>query len=437
MNDKQENYSYTLTTLSPLHIGTGEEMPPIEFYIDETQNRIIVPDLQKVFEEIRDEKQIKRVVEDISKNSNNTLDRVLKVVKLSEKNWSYATKALNNSKLYSYALSQIKIDESKNVQSKTQVPKNLKLFIKNSNYQSYIPGSSIKGALRMAWLYEQCSKKQNKEILKEVLRDSIKESEEETKRKNRDEKNVNQTTRIADANINRQFVVGKPQPPIRHGEMSNYDFFRALQVSDTNAVDNDKSMGIVIERILTATVGLSGVTEKSVNSIFDGRRSFLEIISSETSFIGRISFNQNLLKSVEIKEKLGWAGFPDFSIEKLCKAVNLFARDVCNWEAGYFWSLKQTTSCNTEKIFKAYEKLTKMINDAPANTAYLSLGHGSGWHKFTLGTLLIRNPEMRELLNEFGIDGSYRHPKTRKLPMESEFVAGQVFGWVKIEFEKI
>lgn len=436
MNDKQENYSYTLTTLSPLHIGTGEEMPPIEFYIDEKQNQIIVPDLQKVFEEIRDEKQIKQLVENISKNSNNTLDRVLKTVKLSEKNWSYATKALNNSKLYSYALSQIKADESKNVQSKTQVPKNLKLFIKNSNYQSYIPGSSIKGALRNAWLYEQCCKKQNKEILKEVLKSSIKESEEQTKRNNRDEKNINQTTRIADANINKQFVVGKPQMPIRPGEVSNYDFFRALQVTDTNAVDNDKSMGIVIERILTATVGLSGVTEKSVNSVFDGRRSFLEVISSGTNFKGKISFKQNLLNSVEIREKLGWTDFSAFSIEKLCKSINWFARNICRWEEGYFWSLKQSSNCNTEKIFQLYKNLTKLITEAPPNTAYLSLGHGSGWHKFTIGTLLISNQEMRDLLTEFGIDGNYRYPKTRKLPMESDFIAGQAFGWVKIEFEK-
>ncbi|KAF0193788.1 MAG: hypothetical protein FD167_5922 [bacterium] len=41
-------YDYTLTTLSPVHIGTGEEILPIEYYLDIPNQRVIIPDWEQM-----------------------------------------------------------------------------------------------------------------------------------------------------------------------------------------------------------------------------------------------------------------------------------------------------------------------------------------------------------------------------------------------------
>ena len=46
MKEFNRKYSYQLTTLAPLHIGTGEAMTPLEYLIGED---LFVPELDRVF----------------------------------------------------------------------------------------------------------------------------------------------------------------------------------------------------------------------------------------------------------------------------------------------------------------------------------------------------------------------------------------------------
>src|SRR5205085_9911534 len=148
-NRRMSRYAYTIQTLAPLHIGTGEAMSALEYYIGD---EFIVPDLDRIIA------ANPQVAAKFSQNlalrsahdlSHLRLAELLDVAVLEdEANWRYAMPDLCDSDSGFYTLDKL-ADEIKHANGE------VRLATKTPDYRAYIPGSSIKGALKTAWAYAQ------------------------------------------------------------------------------------------------------------------------------------------------------------------------------------------------------------------------------------------------------------------------------------------
>lgn len=413
---RYKNYSYTLTALSSVHIGTGEELLPVEYYIDTTQNRLIIPELEKLFSTSPQLanlflNNLSATTNKLGKTINNLLTDPSQV--LNPETWRYATCETSKYGPYKYSFKPL-------VQELLKSNGKIRLATKTSDFQVYIPGSSIKGALRTSWLYYQCLN--NEDVLKELA--SV------------------QRDKFADSGLNSRFLQSTTD-----SKDKAYDLFRVLQVGDSQTQVAKDVLGIVAEKILNASDSSWIATEKKRSSTEDKFKdswTFYEAIRKGTKFSGKLNFDNGLLTDPKALRQMGWRKDQQlFSLETLCQATNKFAKDICDWELKYFERVKERQSkCNIEEVLNFYQvELLPKINSAPANTIYLSLGHSSGWHKLTIGLLFESKFSKQEfqsfrekfLLAKDRLD--FEYPKTRKLPMNDENKSARPFGWVKIVFE--
>lgn len=410
---RYETYSYKLTALSPVHIGSGEELLPLQYYIDKQQNRIIVPELEK----IASDPQLARIfINNLSTNYkfDKTLNELLPnpCHLLNPDNWQYATCSPSGAGPYLYTFDRLEKEIKSNNNS------NIRLANKTSDYKVYIPGSSIKGALKTAWLYYQCSN--DEKAFKQIVSDP------------------------KDSDLNNTFLKSFSNRLKRP-----CDLFQVLQIGDSQSEIANKILGIVAERILNATdsawIGEKDKKRKDAVDEFKNSWTFYEAIRRGVELIGKINFDIGLLTESKAIKKINWnENQRQFSLVNLCKAANEFAKKICIYEENYFNRVRERQSkCDVEEVIKFYKKQYLDINTAPANTVYLSIGHGSGWHKLTIGLLLKEHLEQKDFqtlrqqlhLADRHID--FEFPKTRKLPMSGETKSARPFGWVKITFDKI
>ncbi|KAF0193789.1 MAG: hypothetical protein FD167_5923, partial [bacterium] len=294
----------------------------------------------------------------------------------------------------------------------------IKLELKTSDYQVYIPGSSIKGALRTAWLYKQCC---NGKTLND---ESKKRIEEEIKQAEQNRYDAEKTARFVDERI-AGYSLGS-DPPNDKYDFAIHNLFRVLQIKDSQLLEADKVLGIVAERMFKGIIPVKTTKTTATANIppprFDKTPNFYEVIQPEVTFEGRLSLDRLLLEDNRAKKNLGWYDDQvEFSLDKLCQATNQFAKDICEWETNYFGSFPQSPMCNIQEVVKFYQDLLQKIKNCPSNTIYLSLGHGSGWHKLTIGLLLQNDPNWQKLADTLKITDNFscQYPKTRKLPLSN------------------
>ena len=140
----KSQYRIKLTTLTPVCIGDGKTINPVTDYIyDRNRNQVHYLNKEKIAERLAgDDELMDRYMSGIISNMNNNRtefdlkDFLEKVLKLS---------------LQDYALYSI---EGKNT-------KELNTIIKNPDRNPYIPGSTLKGMIKTAFLYEWLLDKNN------------------------------------------------------------------------------------------------------------------------------------------------------------------------------------------------------------------------------------------------------------------------------------
>ena len=134
-----KHYTLTLTAKGPVHIGSGQEIKKFEYVYDRDTRKVYVIDSYKLFKAL-DAKQMDRFEDHMTTNRN--LTEFFEAVGIRSEQYS---------KLSGYSYSAA--DPKNN---------NIKAFIKDIYGRPYIPGSSLKGALRTAILYIMI--KDNKDI---------------------------------------------------------------------------------------------------------------------------------------------------------------------------------------------------------------------------------------------------------------------------------
>ena len=200
-----ESMKYSIQILTPLHIGTGNRINPVEYVIDDRFYRV---DMENLF---RDDSF------DSEKFISNAKGGQLYLGEFG---------ADAGKKHARYTISFSDIHTKQNLKKSIGSP-NAEVFeFIKSRDMPYIPGSSIKGAIRTAILWYVL--KEDLKLLQKVV--EIIEKQDRVKPKEADDK------------------IDK----LVFGKNPNYDLLRTLQVSDTNCTGKD-NLWLSEVRTLTTT----------------------------------------------------------------------------------------------------------------------------------------------------------------------------------------
>ena len=341
-----------VNTLTPVHIGSGNKLTRVDFVVRD--NRVIVLDSPKLFRAL--EERGCKVIDELRYRS---LDELIR----------------------DYNLNPIdfKVYDAKLVGS---VGSEISEQIKTGN-KPYIPGSSIKGAIRTAILWYIVNNDRS------LLNFTVRYLEELTRRRI-----TSKTLREADDRLEKRVF----------GEDPRRDFMRALRVSDSSTF---KSLKVYEVKILGSNV--KGVC--------------VECIDENDSAEIEITIDERVLADNNVKSKFKAYGLGDSSedvIEKIGEVTRDFSLNLIEKELSY-----------------GYKDKTKSIRRSSRNSKgmILRIGWGTGWYSKTIGLLLETHPKFESLRKKLGLGRSPRtkrvsekFPKTRRVTVD-----GKPLGWISIK----
>ncbi len=343
-----------LSIISPVHIGNGNEFTLIDF-IMENKNFINI-DFDKVVDYCS-EKNIKLAEEIEAK-----LDK-FKMEEFFKKNH------LNPEDFSRYAI-PLKIDFDRIRQTKPRVRE----FIKDANKFPYVPGSSIKGAIRTAILWSALQDKDIFEYCDELY----------------------------NSRVNPQTACKKLEQEI-FGKDAHEDILRVLRISDTKRLD---------------------IKNLEVNEI--------KIIGNQESiptYIESLKAGSNTNFNLWIDEKFLSKDMNKFlNIKNILKICNEFSMSVAEKQSIY-----NDFEDATRKFFT--EDLKNNIKSCKENEAIFNIGWGGGWYSKTIGLKIEKYRRWNDLrknrLKLGKIPGKkmfvFNFPKTRRVAID-----GLPLGWVKV-----
>lgn len=368
---RPEKYNVTLTTLSPLHIGTGKVLRRGFDYVTDKKGKTWVAN-QDAFAELL--------------YTEGSFDKMAQGIPLSQLVNDQDFNPDNG--LWRYILDGIPGATSHGAEVREQ--------IKDIWDRPYIPGSSLKGAIRTALM----------SIIFGAKKLNWTASQFGTSAKN------------AAKGVESQIFGSDP----------NHDVLRALQVSDSQP--DDARRLVMLNLIATKTSDGSG----------DNAPITIEAVPPQSKFSLTITLDAHLL-SAEIAPSLG---FDDAAVKRLSarlpKVINAWTKN------------RLSSDEDRPRAGQWREQFVRMANDAlnaPETDAILQLGWGAGWDSKTLGyNLTDEHEEFTRLVNRFSkemlFQGKAKHqtgglyPKTRRvrltgadLPIKGEL------GWVHLRFERV
>ncbi|MCS7012022.1 MAG: type III-A CRISPR-associated RAMP protein Csm5 [Chloroherpetonaceae bacterium] len=411
-------YHLTLTTLSPVHIGTGREnvLSPVSDYIIEKVSRqpvCIFIDVEKLQETISSDKiYAEEYVKEVGKVLNGKTQFDLRAFiqrTLKKKVETFQTRCLP---IYG------KLD------AKIQLHPHI-----TSAGKAYIPGSSIKGAVRTALLYQYFThteegKKQVEELIghlnqyaqNQLKRRELERSKELSEKEKREQrrkldKERSELEEKIDQALDEQNLFGRLSRDTSNDA-------RFLRFSDTEAIE---------DRFLA----IREVERKNIRN-FKKREipQFCEVIErgSITSFT--ISVEPRLQH-----QSLSFLNQPDF--EALAKCINGFSQDCIEVELSELES--SPNKSELLGVIAFYQSLRSQIQNAFEKRmplAILRIGRHKTYFDNSLGLVLFKQSrEAFEILRM--IKGIGRNPRTKKItegqfPITRSFANNLAMGWISI-----
>jgi len=409
--------NYIAEIQSPLHIGTGKSLTPLEFALSDRE--FVVMSLDKILG--TDSRLAQRLNDDLNlKGSKFSLTSFLKAYAPHTLGVRSEQRPASGSFA---ALRQLKSEESKQVQDSKAFRKytvtldgsvrrnildglernqnvDVKEHLKTEpGWEAYLPGSSLKGAFRTALAYYLFKTEAH---LYQQLKQRLCHKSGEA--------------------VNELIFYGAQQDP-------KYDLFKILRFSDSEARPVESCLEIKQMKILSLSNG--------------GREplkpwwTFFEVVKPGITFMGTVHIENRLLEKTAT-DSLGWKGHQHkFSLAQLVESANQMALDVCAWELRFFQ--EEVKNLNITPVIKFYQNLKQSVQNSDSQTCYLCLGQGAGWHKMTVGMLLEKDPQFfRELRRRLRLANhrlEFVYPKSRKVLMKESREVEGVFGWIKIKFK--
>lgn len=408
MGKLHDTYRLTITTLSPLHIGTGNTLIEGYDYVLGPKNdtRAWVLD-QDILAETLFRRSEQLSSGDISTEGGDLrsllADRLNKLNKrrptpfcrmvdgesadelLEEDDYG------KDSPLFRY---KIKSDE------RTSVDR-IREQIKDCHDRPYIPGSSLKGALRTAVAYVGWQER----------------------KLDFDPSELDDSPESAGQPLERRVLNGRSSDP---SKAPNYDILRALQVGDS-APDDQQRLQLFTVRVVTGS-------KKSGPAIG------LEAIPPGVTFTATLTVDGFLQRSY-VAQTLGWSADDQLKwLRVIPQVVNAFTRHRIDGER-----IRWGTSGGPIQSF--YETLYRQLGQLDKRSEFLlQLGWGGGWDSKTFGDILTRDGQVFEkVVEKYGKtmvrQGKYKagdtYPKSRRVVVNSSEQPECPLGWIKVKMESV
>ncbi|MHA1757413.1 MAG: type III-A CRISPR-associated RAMP protein Csm5 [Promethearchaeota archaeon] len=390
--------TFNIIPITPLHIGNGTAYSKMDYFFDEKNKSICLYDDKKLLDKLKPE-QIDRIF----KNSRD--------FRFYERIYDNIIEAFHLNK-FDFILKRIHTRE--NPQNK-----NIEEFIKNGVNEIYVPGSSVKGAIRTALIYE-----------------FLKESDFLKKFNNQFHPNIRNYKEFQ-KHVKKLFF---SSIPIKN---ASEDFFKKIKISDSKSYSSEMYSEII-------KVSQTKIPPPEKHNLRLSRRSqelFLECIP-ENKEIEKlmISIDTEFIFNKKVQKRLNWNNFESFfdfindlqdktPIVSLLKKSQEFFRDYIKNELLIF------KDHNFDKFTAFYEILEKQTSNLKENEFIIRLGKTTGFLDKTIMSLIkFEFPDeylliLKRLLSRRTKIYDYEFPITRWFTITSLNDGKKIeapLGWVKI-----
>lgn len=349
------SYNIVINPLTPIHIGNGEQLLPYEYVLK--NGYIYVLNNVKLYDKLSFE--LKNKFEVLAEKS--LIELRSWILKIYDEAYGYERKIEASQKFKNTYNEKINGAANRNEENSLSIND-----FCNSFGNTFIPGSSVKGSIRGAYLYHIGNKKEifdykicknNKGIIDYKNSEGFKDKKYE--------RNILQNTNPAD------------------------DTFRSLKISDA-VNDND----------IVYVSDINVFTYKKNNNIFQKDIPYFAVCTKSYLEHGEfIDFNMQL----SINEKLYRANEAikvNITLEDIIKALNEKALDMIENEIMFFEKV------NYFKTLNVYNKLKEYYNNMDKNKeALIRIGKGAGFDSTTynlanMSRSNVSNSISRNLVNE-------------------------------------
>jgi CRISPR-associated protein Csm5 len=397
--------TFTVTFLSPVHIGTEERLDEHDFVYENGQ--LIRFRVTPILEQMNDE-QLSQFVE-------NGLEAVM--------DWLRQTELWQRAKVY-----QSPVTRQPNWRSEPIRP-----FIADPLLRPYLPGTEIKGAIKTAvawWLLRQ----KNLAALRQKL-----------------------LQRLPQHQPSRRELVqaGQWLEQSLFGSDPNHDILRSLQVQDSTPVEPERLKVFPVIVAVRTNKGLQWLQsprggEQRSRYTDDHRQAvanFCECLDDSVSGVTLTITSDTFLSDGEIErgeaklsvpEELSWEETKRQAVANWETACNELAKEVAESERNWWKEVKDATHDIGAKTVAArmerfYDELSNRIKAESDEAVFLNIGWGGGWRTKTV-VELFGDEAVQEVVSRYRLDrGSHSRPfpKTRKVAWRggNDFVP---LGWLKL-----
>ena len=285
--------------------------------------------------------------------------------------------------------------------------------IKGIYDQPFIPGSTLKGAIRTA-------------LLGEILNvsDSVYEKSHD---------HLNKLIERGPRGNPRREQPARQIETLAFGRDPNRDLFRALQVSDTELLKND---ALEIGMAWTMTLNQNNAL---VQKIDRGReyKNFVQQIRSKQHLTFTLKIDDLLFRDRE-KQRLGFNNLQQETLQDIAEVCRSAMDQLMQGERDFFNHYRFPEIANT------YDKLINLNDTLPEGAFLLQIGWGTGYNANTVTALFTDDAEspvdwmdlrerfrLGESRSRRGVYDEREFPKTRRVLYRGQNPLAPL-GWVKI-----
>ncbi len=361
MPEISKHYTLNVMTLSPLHIGTGRELlRGYDFAVHGGKTW-----------RIDEDKLLDAALGDDEEFSDALLGRPADELLHSE---DYKV----GSPFFRYVV--------KGTPRSHDTGAHLREQIKDAFDRPYLPGSSLKGALRTALLDTALSR--NPRAL--------------------DTRRLERSRKYAARSLERELL----------GRDPNHDLLRALHVADSQPLNPSRSL--TIENVQVVSGGAPG--------------SPIEVEALKPNVTLRTSIKLDLaLFSPQAERTLGFGERRNW-LEGLMAVCRARAEPLLAAERD--WCAAHRT---LQPLAEFYASLHQVVAEMPDNRTLLQVGWGGGWLNKTIGNRLSAR-DREDVIGQYGLARGKRHsgdpfPKSRRVAIDSQGRPAAPLGWVLIEMK--
>lgn len=374
MSDRPLIYDLHIETLSPVHIGTGHNLLREYDYVVEKEQTWVI-DRARFAEELLAEGENSQGWQELASG---------------QPSGSFLRREdfVPDSPFFRYMMPGVPSTKSRGAE--------LNELIKTPWDEPYLPGSSLKGAFRTAFLYTAFAQLKLKFNPREHMDDR------------------------------RAKFAAQPLEKLIAGKDPNHDILRAMHVADSAPGSKD-----------ALTVVNAAVVKPGRDASIPIP---LEAIRQNSSFTAQLRLDQALLKRiVPGTDELRWDSERQVKwLRGIRQCANFLAAQRLATERQYWGD-------SVPALRGYYKQLESVIDGQPKNAFLIQLGWGGGWDSKTFGDHLTGDEVFSKVMGAFGNKMDRQKnwtpgdpfPKTRRVALHKD--TGQPLhplGWVQVKMEK-